>query len=451
MLEKNRQKGAILVLTAFLLPLLLAATGCAIDFGNLYYQKSRLQNAADAAALAGAHQYVKVYETKHASGAKTAADALADEYIIGGHHNLQLDEAVEIQHELKLGKKQKYYYIVTISKAVPLYFLQIFLSEKEATVSAHSNAVIYSNENTAESKENKMPPHLFVFSRQLTGVNSIDSPDNFDLAGKIITTFDGSVVYTDPNHEPIQYSTQTDKLQEFFTKRARDEGLSVNEARKRDGSVYDTTAQGAERGEDTKHGYWHRAQYLENFSYDELGKQILSPYTEEKHNIDHYDQKHQDFYQNAVEASDHLQKYDSGNINLTIFKEIQGNIDQPVVIEAPQYGSVINVNLYADTRRPIIIYSPGAMQIHVNLNGHTFRGIVFAPNINDEGVLVNANGGIFSGSIVAKTINLQGGKGTYRYENVLGGSASGGSSGSKGGISFQSSGIQLVSDRDMDV
>ncbi|MBQ1866947.1 pilus assembly protein TadG-related protein, partial [Selenomonas sp.] len=51
------QKGAILILTALLLPMLICGTGLAVDLGNIYVQKTRLQNTADAAALAGAKAY----------------------------------------------------------------------------------------------------------------------------------------------------------------------------------------------------------------------------------------------------------------------------------------------------------------------------------------------------------------------------------------------------------
>lgn len=48
-----RQKGATIIMTAFLLPVLFAALGGALDLGNLYVYKSQLQNVADSAALAG--------------------------------------------------------------------------------------------------------------------------------------------------------------------------------------------------------------------------------------------------------------------------------------------------------------------------------------------------------------------------------------------------------------
>jgi len=47
------QKGAILALTALLLPVLFGFLGLGYDVGMSYLHKARLQNAADAAALAG--------------------------------------------------------------------------------------------------------------------------------------------------------------------------------------------------------------------------------------------------------------------------------------------------------------------------------------------------------------------------------------------------------------
>ena len=49
-----RQRGSVLLLTGLLLPFVIGVTGLAVDVGNLYLTQSRLQNAADAAALAGA-------------------------------------------------------------------------------------------------------------------------------------------------------------------------------------------------------------------------------------------------------------------------------------------------------------------------------------------------------------------------------------------------------------
>ncbi|MBO6293896.1 MAG: pilus assembly protein [Selenomonas sp.] len=45
-MRKGNQSGAVLVLTAILLPILVVATAMVVDFGYGYWQKSKLQSAA---------------------------------------------------------------------------------------------------------------------------------------------------------------------------------------------------------------------------------------------------------------------------------------------------------------------------------------------------------------------------------------------------------------------
>ncbi|MBR1398271.1 MAG: pilus assembly protein, partial [Selenomonadaceae bacterium] len=60
MFKINRpQRGQALILYALLLPTIFIFVGLAFDFGWWYLNLSRLQNAADSAALAGAHQIAK--------------------------------------------------------------------------------------------------------------------------------------------------------------------------------------------------------------------------------------------------------------------------------------------------------------------------------------------------------------------------------------------------------
>lgn len=54
--ERHGERGSVLPLTAISMLVLLLATGLAIDISHLYTAKAELQNAADAAALAGASQ-----------------------------------------------------------------------------------------------------------------------------------------------------------------------------------------------------------------------------------------------------------------------------------------------------------------------------------------------------------------------------------------------------------
>ena len=50
------QQGVVLIVTALLLPIMIAGIGGSMDLGDLYSYKVELQNAADSAALAGVAQ-----------------------------------------------------------------------------------------------------------------------------------------------------------------------------------------------------------------------------------------------------------------------------------------------------------------------------------------------------------------------------------------------------------
>lgn len=64
----KQERGSILVLVVLLLPIMFGCLGFAYDFGNLYMHRARLQNVADAAALAGARAYLDSQYTTNESG-----------------------------------------------------------------------------------------------------------------------------------------------------------------------------------------------------------------------------------------------------------------------------------------------------------------------------------------------------------------------------------------------
>jgi Flp pilus assembly protein TadG len=63
--KQSKENGAVVVLVAFLLLILLGIAAFAIDFGYRHVVKNELQNAADAAALAGARELGKIYENSN--------------------------------------------------------------------------------------------------------------------------------------------------------------------------------------------------------------------------------------------------------------------------------------------------------------------------------------------------------------------------------------------------
>lgn len=148
-------KGTVLVMLALLLPLIFMFTGLAVDTGSLYAQKARLQNIADAAALAGAtalqdkddnknaiNLVLVLPDEKEAAEGINIANARADEYIRKNSGNeLTIDNATT-----KLYKKTEdngdtlYYYFLAVQYTTPTYFMKI-VDINETTVGAAAIAV----------------------------------------------------------------------------------------------------------------------------------------------------------------------------------------------------------------------------------------------------------------------------------------------------------------------
>ena len=67
----KKQRGAVAVMTAILLPVILTFTGIAIDVGRLYVEKTKLQNLADAAATSALVELKKTNNYREGSGRLT--------------------------------------------------------------------------------------------------------------------------------------------------------------------------------------------------------------------------------------------------------------------------------------------------------------------------------------------------------------------------------------------
>lgn len=85
---RSRQRGAVAIMTGLTAVALFAFGGLALDLGHLYIAKSELQNAADAAALAGAK------ELNHTAAGVTAAVSKA--IAIAAQHRYDFSKPVTI-------------------------------------------------------------------------------------------------------------------------------------------------------------------------------------------------------------------------------------------------------------------------------------------------------------------------------------------------------------------
>lgn len=452
--KKWQQQGAILALTALLLPMIIVGTGLAVDLGNVYVQYSRLQNAADAAALAGAHEYAVRGENENSH---PKADAKAEQYVQGEYHNLSPEESIA-EKSFKAKKQDAFtYYRVKLTKKVPLYFLGHFYGDGTFEVSAAGVAAIKGDGNGSFFN------NMFIFKNKFSATNDINNADKLNPKNPnhktnskdmIITTFDGRVVYTrgdgkkDQNYKPASliYSTQANDKQNgkyidrFFTTAGKEYNHTHNinelvdeDERKKANFEKDGTLKG---------GYWSRAEYY-NYDFNRFYDYMKQKTADTKNIPDTQEIKTDSkwFNQNVMRV-----KKEGSVVNVTIrVNKNLGNTGDPVYIYIEKAMDIVNIELDTDTGRPLIICIEGDenqysyTKVHMNLNGHTFKGVVYAPYSND--VLINANGGKFSGTLVGGSLDLQGGAGYYEYKDYIG---KGGGTGTNGSSS-SADGISLVS------
>lgn len=112
----SRERGAVLILTAAMLIVLMGAAAMGTDLGWLYLNGRRTQQAADAAALAG----VVYLPNDEPTAVTTALDmARANEYVdgsMGGDATVVANKLVDNDRRLQ----------VTVTRSVDTYFLKVF-------------------------------------------------------------------------------------------------------------------------------------------------------------------------------------------------------------------------------------------------------------------------------------------------------------------------------------
>ena len=182
-LQKLRnQHGAVFALTALLLPVLFGFMGLGYDVGNLYLHKARLQDTADATALAGARGYVNELKKGSSTGVislpssdtqtkkDTAIAALktnADNYIAKNNPVFQdkLRDDNRTEKFYSIGKEvtssdrnnSTEYFRVVLSEPVQLYFLPVIGIKSSADVSVYATTKLSDNEIVKVSNPSSQP------------------------------------------------------------------------------------------------------------------------------------------------------------------------------------------------------------------------------------------------------------------------------------------------------
>lgn len=193
----KKQKGAAMVITAVMLPVVLAFTGIAVDIGRLYVEKAKLQNLADAAAASALVEMRKTkiyypgtgvlkYKYKEGTGTLTttipigalsdnsttveeirnAVNTAAYDYLAKNYHlGTFEDNKSKVETEFYTLKNSdpavdtddakyydyRYYYEVVLSKRFPVYFARI-IHPKDVLVRAGAVSMIDIIEPTEKMK-----------------------------------------------------------------------------------------------------------------------------------------------------------------------------------------------------------------------------------------------------------------------------------------------------------
>lgn len=421
-LKERRQKGQIIVFTAVLLPFIIAMCGLTVDFGNMYVHKSKLQNAADAAAIAGAYAYAE--NNKDENKAYTAAKKSIDA-------NLPNTTLASGKCKPIPGDEGKIYYGVKISENVPIYFLRLFNVGNTAEVAADAYASI----ETTSGGGGSIFDNLFTFSKddnpywqgpgfEATQANEagLNEPitKSSIFEGNIKFIGEKSDLKTEYRHQLLNkaaldaYNNGTIKTvgdaindKQYYTVPECDTSTTLDSEL----ATIKSKATNADTGAAIS---WTNGKNLSTLYSEANGKDYV--------------------YNNCLRPDNQ-----EGNASLTIDTNLPTGSDPFFVVLDPKWSNVY-LNIYNSTEdkssRPIVFVYTGTNDINIEANNSFFHGIIYAPNARIHMNTYNMN---FYGSIAAKTIALKQ-KAYFEIDKNLskyfGGSGSSGSGSGSGSTSI---------------
>ncbi|HLV96591.1 MAG TPA: pilus assembly protein TadG-related protein, partial [Candidatus Acidoferrales bacterium] len=145
------ERGSTLYIVAASLVALLLLGGLAIDLGWLYLGRTEAQRAADAAALAGAQQFVEstfttggISQAAVTTLADNAAVSVAQQNKVGGQVLASSDVTAGPPDFSRAGNPL---ITVTVSKSIPTFFMRV-VGKNSVTVGASATAEAYDPRST---------------------------------------------------------------------------------------------------------------------------------------------------------------------------------------------------------------------------------------------------------------------------------------------------------------
>lgn len=412
-IRPSAQKGVLLVFTALLLPVIFACAGLAVDLGNMYVHKSNLQNAVDAAALAGAAGYIAGEETAEDH---PGANTLSDEYLKANlgreYQNLIVKD---FQAQTVSGKT---YYRVKVTQKSPVYFMTLLGLDPLTDVSADAVAQV----GSAGSSSSGFGFKDLIVANHISDLGSIGpnyyywwrdifSPYLLGSYG-IQATYDGNIV-----------ERGSDSPGYAFTPDAYNKTLGW--------AVADHNYFRLSDGGDTDY----------NSFYDSTERKFDDLYNANRSSVQKWNYTNQVIYG----TGDYYEKTTSGNANVTI-QGLDGESSKPIYvkIDSEANANKININIPETNNRPIVIIYTGTtkngkgngkgnnkpliLDINSSSNWYgptTFTGVLYAPNA--DVVIQMGYGCEFRGSIYAGDLTVDSNMSRFRYMNILGGSSAGAS------------------------
>lgn len=412
-IRPSAQKGVLLVFTALLLPVIFACAGLAVDLGNMYVHKSNLQNAVDAAALAGAAGYIAGEETAEDH---PGANTLSDEYLkanLGREYQKLIVK--DFQAQTVSGKT---YYRVKVTQKSPVYFMTLLGLDPLTDVSADAVAQV----GSAGSSSSGFGFKDLIVANHISDLGSIGpnyyywwrdifSPYLLGSYG-IQATYDGNIV-----------ERGSDSPGYAFTPDAYNKTLGW--------AVADHNYFRLSDGGDTDY----------NSFYDSTERKFDDLYNANRSSVQKWNYTNQVIYG----TGDYYEKTTSGNANVTI-QGLDGESSKPIYvkIDSEANANKININIPETNNRPIVIIYTGTtkngkgngkgnnkpliLDINSSSNWYgptTFTGVLYAPNA--DVVIQMGYGCEFRGSIYAGDLTVDSNMSRFTYMNILGGSSAGAS------------------------
>lgn len=431
MWKSKAQKGAFLVFTALMIPIIFICAGFAVDLGNAWAYKSKLQNAADAAALAGAKEYGdNGQETVDKHG---DADAQAERFLIANlgsdyfKEHLAEGSTGKVRYQMKpLAQKDstKTYYRVYLSAQTDTSFMKMF-NYDHMDVGVEAVAVVPSKSGGTIDFNNLIDVGTGMdgsFDNNNGRDNDGGQLHNVKITGSV---FDGTVVFRNEGEWNKARYTDEGKYR-FFTPEARNDASRFDAIQK---NHFQWPTEGSpteyyEKSQNVKNAlealYKNHANEIEK-SYPVRG-QVYVPLS---YSLKHYYLLDADADSGLRNLELHITNYgssDNPNPQGTEPTKINGQDfyvnDPPVYVYLKGNYQLIKISLSEDVTHPVVICYLGNTD-NTNFqflnHDHSFIGTIYAPNARIG--TFSFEHGTFVGSITADWLPLNSNYGYFKFWN----------------------------------